>query len=36
VLGSLHEELRLRLAYGEAFERYRKKVSFLLPRPPQG
>ena len=35
VLGSLHEEHRLRLAYGEAFERYRRKVPFLLPRPPR-
>jgi methanethiol S-methyltransferase len=36
ILGSLHEEHRLRLAYGEAFERYRRKVPFLLPRPPRG
>ena len=36
VLGSMHEERRLRMAYGEAFERYRQKVSFLIPRPPQG
>lgn len=35
VLGSLHEERRLRLAYGEAFERYRRKVPFLIPRPPR-
>ncbi len=35
VLGSLHEERRLRLAYGEAFERYRRKVPFLVPRPPR-
>ncbi len=35
VLGSLHEEYRLRLAYGEAFERYRRRVPFLLPRPPR-
>jgi methanethiol S-methyltransferase len=35
VLGSMHEEHRLRLAYGEAFERYRCKVPFLLPRPPR-
>jgi uncharacterized membrane protein len=35
VLGSMHEEHRLRLAYGEAFERYRRKVPFLLPRPPR-
>ena len=36
VLGSLHEERRLRMAYGEAFERYRQKVPFLIPRPPRG
>jgi protein-S-isoprenylcysteine O-methyltransferase Ste14 len=36
VLGSMHEERRLRMAYGEAFERYRQKVPFLIPRPPQG
>jgi methanethiol S-methyltransferase len=36
VLGSAHEERRLRMAYGEAFERYRRKVPFLIPRPPQG
>ncbi|MDP9412421.1 MAG: isoprenylcysteine carboxylmethyltransferase family protein, partial [Actinomycetota bacterium] len=35
VLGSMHEERRLRLAYGEAFERYRRKVPFLIPRPPE-
>lgn len=35
VLGSMHEERRLRTAYGEAFERYREKVPFLIPRPPQ-
>ena len=34
VLGSAHEEQRLRAAYGEAFERYRRKVPFLIPRPP--
>ena len=36
VLGSMHEERRLRMAYGEAFERYRQKVPFLIPRPPWG
>jgi protein-S-isoprenylcysteine O-methyltransferase Ste14 len=36
VVGSMHEERRLRMAYGEAFERYRQKVPFLIPRPPQG
>ncbi len=35
VLGSMHEERRLRMAYGEAFERYRQKVPFLIPRPPK-
>ena len=33
VLGSLHEEYRLRAAYGTPFERYRRKVPFLVPRP---
>lgn len=36
VLGSMHEERRLRMAYGAAFERYRQKVPFLIPRPPRG
>ena len=36
VLGSMHEERRLRMAYGEAFERYRQKVPFLIPCPPRG
>jgi hypothetical protein len=31
VLGSLHEERRLRAAYGEPFERYRRGVPFLVP-----
>ena len=31
VLGSLHEERRLRAAYGEPFERYRQGVPFLVP-----
>ena len=31
VLGSLHEERRLRAAYGESFERYRRGVPFLVP-----
>jgi protein-S-isoprenylcysteine O-methyltransferase Ste14 len=33
VLGSLHEEHRLRKAYGAAYERYRKSVPFMIPRP---
>ena len=32
VLGSLHEEHRLRTAYGAAYERYRRSVPFLIPR----
>lgn len=36
VLGSRHEERRLRMVYGEAFERYRRRVPFLIPRPPEG
>ena len=35
VLGSAHEEYRLRAAYGAPFERYRRKVPFLVPRPPK-
>ena len=33
VLGSLHEERRLHTAYGAAYERYRRSVPFLIPRP---
>ena len=33
VLGSLHEEQRLGVAYGAAYERYRKTAPFLIPRP---
>jgi protein-S-isoprenylcysteine O-methyltransferase Ste14 len=35
VVGSMHEERRLRMAYGAAFERYRRRVPFLIPRPPR-
>jgi protein-S-isoprenylcysteine O-methyltransferase Ste14 len=35
VLGSMHEEYRLRAAYGAAYERYRRSVPFMIPRPPQ-
>jgi protein-S-isoprenylcysteine O-methyltransferase Ste14 len=33
ILGSLHEERRLLAAYGEAYERYRRSVPFLVPQP---
>jgi hypothetical protein len=33
VLGSVHEETRLRAAYGRAYGRYRRAVPFLLPLP---
>lgn len=32
ILGSLHEERRLRVAYGEPFEQYRREVPFFVPR----
>ena len=35
VLGSMHEENRLREAYGAAYERYRRAVPFLIPRRPR-
>jgi protein-S-isoprenylcysteine O-methyltransferase Ste14 len=34
VLGSMHEEHRLRVAYGAAYERYRRAVPFLVPGRP--
>jgi len=30
-LGSLHEERRLRIAYGEAYARYQERVPFIVP-----
>jgi hypothetical protein len=33
VLGSMHEGYRLRAGYGGAYERYRRSVPFLVPRP---
>ena len=36
VLGSLHEEHRLRAAHGAAYERYRRAVPFLIPGRPRG
>lgn len=33
VVGSMHEERRLHHAYGAAYERYRRSVPFMLPRP---
>src|ERR671914_1588137 len=33
VLGSMHEEYRLRAAYTAAYERYRRSVPFLIPSP---
>jgi protein-S-isoprenylcysteine O-methyltransferase Ste14 len=36
VLGSMHEEYRLRAAYTAAYERYRRVVPFLIPGRPRG
>lgn len=37
VIGSLHEEARLRDTYGEEYERYRRSgIPFYLPRPGRG
>jgi len=33
LLGSVHEEVRLRAAYGKAYDRYRARAPFLLPPP---
>jgi protein-S-isoprenylcysteine O-methyltransferase Ste14 len=35
VLGSMHEEYRLRAAHGATYERYRRAVPFLIPRRPR-
>jgi protein-S-isoprenylcysteine O-methyltransferase Ste14 len=35
VLGSMHEEYRLRESYGAAYERYRRAVPFLIPLRPR-
>ena len=35
VLGSMHEEYRLRAAHGTTYERYRRAVPFLIPRRPR-
>jgi protein-S-isoprenylcysteine O-methyltransferase Ste14 len=35
VLGSMHEEYRLRASYGAAYERYRRAVPFLIPLRPR-
>jgi protein-S-isoprenylcysteine O-methyltransferase Ste14 len=35
VLGSMHEEYRLRTVYGETYERYRRMVPFLISRRPR-
>jgi protein-S-isoprenylcysteine O-methyltransferase Ste14 len=34
VLGSVHEEYRLRAAHDAAYERYRRAVPFLVPGRP--
>jgi protein-S-isoprenylcysteine O-methyltransferase Ste14 len=36
VLGSMHEEYRLRATYTAAYERYRRAVPFLVPGRPRG
>jgi protein-S-isoprenylcysteine O-methyltransferase Ste14 len=34
LLGSLHEDHRLRARYGDEYEKYRQEVPFILPRLP--
>lgn len=36
VVGSLHEDVRLRRAYGDVYEEYERAVPLLVPRPRRG